>query len=105
MLSCSVSRVRLCNLMDCSLPGSSVQRHSPGKNTRVDCHALLQGIFPTEGSNPGLLHCRQILYQLSYQGSPKTGTGEAQIHRGLEGVVLFLSLCLTAEYTWRLLLS
>ena len=43
---------------------------SPGKNTRVGCQALLQGIFPTQGSNPGLLHCRQILYCLSYQGSP-----------------------------------
>ena len=35
---------------------------SPSKNTRVDCHALLQGIFPTQGSNPGLLLCRQIFY-------------------------------------------
>ena len=37
----------------------------PG-NTGVDCHFLLQGIFPTQESNPGLLHCRQILYRLSY---------------------------------------
>ena len=37
---------------------------------RVDCYALLQGIFPTQGSDPGLLHCRQILYHLSHQGSP-----------------------------------
>ena len=44
---------------------------SQGRNTQVGCHALLQGIFPTWGSNPGLLHCRQILYQLSYQGSPQ----------------------------------
>ena len=42
----------------------------PGKNTGVGCHFLLQGIFRTQGSNPGLLHCRQILYCLSYQGSP-----------------------------------
>ena len=41
----------------------------PGKNTGVRCHFLLQGIFLTQGSNPGLLHCRQILYQLSHQGS------------------------------------
>ena len=41
----------------------------PGKNTGVGCHALLQGIFPTQGLSPGLLHCRQILYQLSYLGS------------------------------------
>ena len=36
----------------------------------MGCHALLQGIFPTQGSNPGLPHCRQILYHLSHQGSP-----------------------------------
>ena len=43
--------------------------NSPGKNTEVDCHALVQKIFPTQGSNPGLQHCGQILYYLSYQGS------------------------------------
>ena len=43
---------------------------SPGKNTGVVSHSLLQGIFPTQGLNPGLLHCRWILYRLSYQGSP-----------------------------------
>ena len=41
--------------------------NSPGKNTRMGCHSLLQGIFLTQGSNQGLLHCRQILYHLSYQ--------------------------------------
>ena len=45
----------------------------PGKNTGVGCHFLLQGIFLTQGSNPGLLHCRQILYHLSHQRSPMTG--------------------------------
>ena len=53
----------LCNPMDYSPPGSSVHGGSPGKNTGVGCHALLQGIFPTQGLNPGLLHCRQILYK------------------------------------------
>ena len=53
------------------LPGSSVHGDSPGKNTGVGYHALLQGIFPTEGSNPGFPHCRQILYHLSHQGSPR----------------------------------
>ena len=62
-----------CNPMDWSLLGSSVHEDSPGKNTGVGCHFLLQGIFPTEGSNPGLLHCRLILYQLSYEGSPSVG--------------------------------
>ena len=46
---------------------------SPVKNTGVGCHFLLQGIFPTQGSNPGLLHCRQILYPLSYKGSHEKG--------------------------------
>ena len=60
----------LCSPMDCSPPGSSVHGNSPGKNTTVGYHVLLQGIFPTQGLNPGLPHCRQILYQLSFQGSP-----------------------------------
>ena len=53
-----------------SPPGSFIHEDSPGKNTEVGCHALLQGIFPTQGSNLGLLHCRRILYHLSHQGSP-----------------------------------
>ena len=44
---------------------------SPGKKTGVGCHALLQGIFSTQGLNPGLPHCRQILCRLSHQGSPR----------------------------------
>ena len=40
----------------------------PGRNTRVGCHFLLQGIFPTQGSNSCLPHCRWILYHLNYQG-------------------------------------
>ena len=54
-----------CNPMDCSPPGSSVHGDSPNKNTGVGCHAVLQGIFPTQGSNSGLPHWRQILYHLS----------------------------------------
>ena len=42
--------------------------NSPGQNTGVDSLSLLQGIFPTQGSKPGLPHCRKILYQLSHQG-------------------------------------
>ena len=45
--------------------------NSPGQNTGVGSLSLLQGIFPTQGPNPGLPHCRQILYQLSHQGSPR----------------------------------
>ena len=44
---------------------------SPGKNTEMGCHFLLQGIFPTQGSNPGLPHRRWILYHLSYQGNSR----------------------------------
>ena len=45
--------------------------NSPGQNTGVGSLSLLQGIFPTQGSNPGLLYCRQILYKLSHKGSPR----------------------------------
>ena len=56
----------LCDHMDCSLPGSSLSPWNfPGKSTGVGCHFLLQGIFPTQGLDPGLLHCRQIIYNLS----------------------------------------
>ena len=48
----------LCDPMDHSQPGSSVHGDSPAKNTEVGCHAFLQVIFPTQGSNPGLWHCR-----------------------------------------------
>ena len=57
--------------MDWSPPGSSVQGDSPGKNTGVGCHALLQGFFPTQGSNPSLPHCRRILSHLNHQGSTR----------------------------------
>ena len=107
------SSLTLCDSMDCSPPGSSVLGDSPSKNTGVGCHALLQRIFPNQGStrpptlqvdslpselpgkqkntgvgslsllqgnlpiqesNQGLLCCRWILYQLSYQGSPLINT-------------------------------
>ena len=73
VLQCLVAQScpALCNPVDCSPPGSSVHRDSPGQNAGVGCHALLQGIFPTPESNPGLLHCRWILYCLSHQGSPR----------------------------------
>ena len=56
--------------MGCSPLGSSVSPWDfPGKNTGVSCHFLLQGIFPTQESNPGLPQCKQTLYHLSHQGS------------------------------------
>ena len=51
--------------------------NSPGQNTGVGSLSLLQEILPTQGSNPDLLHCKQILYQLSYQGRP-SGCGSVQ---------------------------
>ena len=55
------SCLTLCDPMDCSLPGSSVHGILQAKILEVGCHALLQGIFLTQGSNLGLLHCKQIL--------------------------------------------
>ena len=75
-----------CDPMDCSPPGSSVHGDSPGKNTGVGCHALLQGIFPTQGLNPDLLHCWKIIYCLNHQGSPR-GTQNSIQGAGREGKV------------------
>ena len=62
----------------CSVMSDSLRPHglyspwnSPGQNTGVGRLSLLQGIFPTQGLNPGLLHCRWLLYQLSHKGSPR----------------------------------
>ena len=62
----------------CSAVSYSFQTHelyspwnSPGQNTRVGSLFLLQGFFPTQGSNPSHPHCRWILYQLNHQGSPR----------------------------------
>ena len=65
---CSVTKLytTLCDPMDYQVP---LSMGFPGKNPGVGCHCLLQGIFLTQESNLGLLHCRQILYHLSYQGS------------------------------------
>ena len=59
-----------------SVMSDSLQPHglyspwnSPGENNGVGSRSLLKGVVPAQGSNPGLLHCRQILYQLSHQGS------------------------------------
>ena len=65
------SCLTLCDSMDCNPPGSFVHGDSPGKNTGMGCYVLLQGIFWTQGLNPGPLHCRWILYHLSHQGSSR----------------------------------
>ena len=77
------SCLTLCDPMDCSRPGPSVHGDSPGNNTGVGCYTLLQGIFPRQGSNPGLLHNRQILYHLSHQASPRILEKEMAIHSSI----------------------
>ena len=61
-------KVKVKDVQSCSILCNS---NSPGQNTGVCSHSLLQGIFPTQGSNPGLPHHRWILYQLSHKGSPR----------------------------------
>ena len=74
--------------MDCSSIHSSVHGNSPAENTGVGCYALLQGISPTQGLNPGLLHCRRILYCLSHQASPRRKMKEIKIDQKLSGNII-----------------
>ena len=88
LAQCLASSKNSINLWKCEIVSHSVMSHSlwphelqaarllcpwdsPGQNTGVGSCSLLQGIFPTQGSNPGLPHCRWILYQLSHQGSSR----------------------------------
>ena len=74
--------------------------NSPGQNTGVGSLSLLQGIFPTQESNQGLLHCRWMLYQLSYQGSPVLiilGTSHKQNQAVLSFCVWFISFNITSS--------
>ena len=85
------SCLTFCKPMDCSPPGSSVHGDSPGKKTGVGCHALLQGVFPTQGLNPHLrspagdslsgkeLAGRQILCHYCHLGSPVVSIAEKKI--------------------------
>ena len=94
---CLITQLRptLCNPMDCSLPGSSVHGDSPGKNTGVGCHDLLQEIFPAQGLNPGLPHCRWVFLSSGPPGKAKnTGVGSLSLLQGI---------CPTQELNWGLL--
>ena len=73
---------------------------SPGKNTAVACYSLLQGIFLTQGLNPGLLHYGQILYSLSRQGSPYTSLYFRE-RKGEKTAFQFISVrcCKRGQYT------
>ena len=76
-------------------PGDSL-----GKNTGVGCHALLQGIFPAQGLNPGLPLCRQILYHLSHQGSPNVSVcSYCFVDRNLNSLT-FLSISQSFQLCW-----
>ena len=89
-----------CESESCSVVSYSLQPHglyspwnSPGQNTDVGSLSLLQGYVPTQGSNPGLLHCRQISYQLNHKESPiilewvaysfSSGTSQSRIWTGV----------------------
>ena len=88
------SCLTLCNPMDCSPPGSSVHGDSPDKNTGVGCHALLQGIFPTQGSNPYLLH----LLHWQVGSLPLASSGKPRMNGGSHATSVILSeLLLKAE--------
>ena len=81
------SCLTLCDPMDCNLPGLLCPWDHLGKNTGGGSHALLQGIFPTQELNLGLLHCRQIPYHMSHQGTPSKGKGKALIY------LFFFAVC------------
>ena len=93
-VSCSVvsNSLRVQLFVNCSLPGSSVHGDSPNKNTEVGSHSLLQGIFPIQGSNPGLLHCRQSLYHLNRQGIPMSKAAENN------NLQIFVWTCVFTDY-------
>ena len=67
-----------CDPVDGSLPSSSVHGIPQATILVVGSHSLLQGILPTQGLNPGLLHCRQILFHLSYKGTPRQDLGRPE---------------------------
>ena len=93
----SRSVVSLCDLMSCSPPGSSLHGDSLGKNTGVGCHTLLQGIFPTQGSNPGLPHWRCIL------SLGPTEPPEKPKNTGVGSLSLLQGIFQTQESNWVLL--
>ena len=66
--------------LDCSPQGSSCPWNSPGKNTGMDCHVLLEGIFPTQGSNPGLLHWQAGFIPLAPHGKPLSSMAAFQFN-------------------------
>ena len=91
MCALALSHVLLLWPHDCS-PQNSVHVDSPSSNTGVGGHALLQDIFPMQGLNPGLLHCRRILYHLSHQRSSVSAIQQCKIGHNYAYIPSFLSL-------------
>ena len=100
----------LCDPMDCSLPDSSVHgMDSPGKHTGVGCHALLQGIFPTQGAYPsllGLLHHRQVLYHWATREAYNKTIMKYNLHTSVcvqthtsRGYKIYISPCVIVNTT------
>ena len=98
--------------VSCSVMSNSLRPHglqparslcpwnSPVNNTGVGCHSLLQGVFLTQESNLGLSHCRQILYHLSHQGSPKGWRGVNE-ESGISGYkLLYIKYQINHRILW-----
>ena len=86
------SCLTLCSPMDYS------PWNSPGQNTGVDSHSLLQGIFPTQGLNPGVPHCRQILCHLSHKRSPNQYNIFSYIYIYIQ---LYIHICISNSFLHR----
>ena len=83
----------LCHPMGCPW-------NSPGQNTGVSSLSLLQGTFPTQESNPGLPHCRWILYQLSHKGSPDLRQNHPEREKNpFDGFIIGVKKCLSYKAT------
>ena len=74
--------------------------NSPGKNIGVGCHSILLGILWTQVPNPGLLHCRQTLYQLIHQGSPESSVQRLKVFVLFQTFWSQISLNLVLESSW-----
>ena len=97
------SCLTLCDPVDCSPPGSSVHGDSPGKHTGVDSHALLQGIFPTQGLNLGLLYAGRFFTDRATREASmfryiKILANESELRR--RWARFFLPICTLPHKTW-----
>ena len=91
------SRLTLCSLMFCSLVMPLCPWNSPGKDTRVGWHSLRQGIFPTQGWNLGLLHCKQTILPSEPPGKPYTHT-HTHTHTHTY-IIMYISIYIICTHT------